>query len=110
MIASFEIEAQEFTALNGGPEYHFTPAISFYVSCETQDEVDYYWEKLSKGGKEVQCGWLTDKFGVSWQIVPVGLTRLMSDPDPEKVQRVTQALYQMVKIDLGKLEQVYAQG
>ncbi len=107
MIVSFQIEGQEFTALNGGPEYQFTPAISFYVSCETQEEVDYYWEKLGQGGKEVQCGWLTDQFGVSWQIVPVGLTRLMSDPDPEKVGRVAQALYQMVKIDLNKLEQAY---
>ena len=107
MIVSFQIEGQEFTALNGGPEYQFTPAISFYVSCETQEEVDYYWEMLSQGGKEVQCGWLTDQFGVSWQIVPVGLTRLMSDPDPEKVGRVAQALYRMVKIDLNKLEQAY---
>jgi predicted 3-demethylubiquinone-9 3-methyltransferase (glyoxalase superfamily) len=105
LTASFELEGTEFTALNGGPTYKFTPAISFVVNCETQAEVDRYWEKLAAdGGKEVQCGWLTDKFGVSWQIVPTALLRLLNDPDPAKANRVMQAMLQMVKIDIAKLE------
>ena len=107
MTASFELFGQEFVALNGGPVFNFTPAISFYVHCETQDEVDYYWERLSEGGEPGQCGWLQDQFGVSWQIVPDVLVELMSDPDAEKASRVTQAMLQMGKIEIEKLRQAY---
>jgi predicted 3-demethylubiquinone-9 3-methyltransferase (glyoxalase superfamily) len=107
MIASFQIEGQEFTALNGGPQYAFTPAISFYVSCETQAEVDEFWEKLSAGGKEIQCGWLTDKYCVSWQIIPRTLMELMQDKDPVKSQRVFKAIMQMTKIDIEGLKRAY---
>src|ERR1700719_3017806 len=107
MIASFQIEGQEFTALNGGPQYTFSPAISFFVSCETQAEVDDLWEKLSAGGKEIQCGWLTDKYGVSWQIIPRALIELMQDKDPVKSQRVFKAMLQMTKIDIEGLKQAY---
>src|SRR5436190_4736946 len=89
MTAGFQLDGQEFVALNGGPVYQFTPAISFVVNCETQEEVDYYWEKLSADGREVQCGWVTDKFGVSWQVVPTALFRLLADKDPAKTRRVT---------------------
>ena len=107
MTASFELEGQEFVALNGGPEYSFTPAISFFVHCETQEEVDDFWEKLSAGGEKGPCGWLKDKFGVSWQIVPNILMELMSDPDAEKAGRVTQAMLQMSKIDIAGLKRAY---
>jgi len=107
MTASFELDGQIFTALNGGPVYKFSPAISFVVHCETQAEVDEYWEKLSEGGKENQCAWLDDKFGVSWQIVPNVLIELLSDPDPAKSGRVMQAMLQMKKIDIEKLKQAY---
>ena len=100
MIATFQIDGQDFIALNGGPQFKFTPAISFVVNCETQEEVDDFWEKLSQGGTKLQCGWLQDKFGVSWQIVPTALAKLMSDPDREKTSRVMQALMQMTKIDI----------
>ena len=109
MTATFEIEGQEFTALNGGPEFSFTPAISFFVHCETQAEVDDYWEKLSAGGEKSQCGWLKDKFGVSWQIVPNILMELMSDPDPEKAGRVTRTMLKMTKIDIAALKRAYEQ-
>lgn len=109
MTASFELDGQVFTALNGGPVYKFSPAISFVVHCETQAEVDEYWEKLSEGGKENQCAWLDDKFGVSWQIVPSALIELLSDPDPIKSGRVMQAMLQMKKIDIEKLKQAYEQ-
>ncbi|MCK9638071.1 VOC family protein [Methylobacter sp. Wu8] len=109
MTASFELDGQVFTALNGGPVYRFSPAISFVVHCETQAEVDEYWEKLSEGGKENQCAWLDDKFGVSWQIVPNVLIELLSDPDPIKSGRVMQAMLQMKKIDIEKLKQAYEQ-
>jgi predicted 3-demethylubiquinone-9 3-methyltransferase (glyoxalase superfamily) len=105
MIASFELEGLGFTALNGGPSHKFTEAISLYVNCESQDEVDYFWNKLSEGGRTDQCGWLKDKFGLSWQIIPSALPRLLSDPDPQKANRVMQAMLQMTKIDIGKLEQ-----
>ena len=105
MIATFEIDGQNFIALNGGPQFKFTPAVSFVVNCENQEEVDHYWEKLSQGGAKLQCGWLQDKFGVSWQIVPTALARLMSDPDREKTSRVMGALMQMTKIDIERLEQ-----
>ena len=109
MTAYFELDGQEFTALNGGPMYRFSPAISFVVHCETQAEVDEYWAKLSAGGKENQCAWLDDKFGVSWQIVPNVLIELLSDPDPAKAGRVMQAMMQMTKIDIEKLKQAYEQ-
>ncbi|HEY0614774.1 MAG TPA: VOC family protein [Candidatus Elarobacter sp.] len=107
MVARFEIEGQEFLALNGGPEYTFTPAISFYVDCETQTEVDYYWEKLSDGGETNRCGWLTDKFGVTWQIVPSILGDLMQDDDDEKSGRVMQAMLKMEKLDIAGLQRAY---
>jgi predicted 3-demethylubiquinone-9 3-methyltransferase (glyoxalase superfamily) len=108
MTIEFEIEGQDFIALNGGPHFKFNEAVSFVVSCKTQTEVDYYWNKLSAGGKEVQCGWLTDKFGLSWQIVPTILGELMSDKDPVKSQRVMEAMLKMVKLDINKLTAAYA--
>lgn len=110
MTATFEIEGQEFMALNGGPHYQFTPAISLFVSCVTQEEVDELWNKLSAGGEESQCGWLKDKFGLSWQIIPTALGELMGDPNPVKAQRVMQAMLQMGKIDIAKLREAHAQG
>ena len=107
MLASFEIEGQQFSALNGGPQYALTPAISFFVDCETQAEVDELWAKLTAGGKEVQCGWLTDKFGVSWQIIPRALMELMQDKDLVRSQRVFRAMMQMVKIDVEALKRAY---
>jgi predicted 3-demethylubiquinone-9 3-methyltransferase (glyoxalase superfamily) len=107
MTASFLIEGQEFVALNGGPVFKISPAISFVVNCETQAEVDEYWKKLTAGGEEVQCGWLTDKFGVSWQIVPTALSKLLGHPDPAKSGRVMQAMLQMKKIDIAKLQRAY---
>jgi predicted 3-demethylubiquinone-9 3-methyltransferase (glyoxalase superfamily) len=107
MTANFEILGHEFMALNGGPQFSFTPAISLMVYCDTQEEIDEYWKKLSEGGGEVQCGWLKDKFGLSWQIVPTVLAKLMSDKDPAKTQRVMQALLQMTKLDIQKLQQAY---
>jgi predicted 3-demethylubiquinone-9 3-methyltransferase (glyoxalase superfamily) len=109
MIVSFELEGQKFTALNGGPQFTFSPAISFYVDCETQAEVDRLWDKLSKGGRKDRCGWLQDKYGVSWQIIPSALEKLMSDPDPKKSSRVMQAIMQMDKIDIQRLEDAYNQ-
>jgi predicted 3-demethylubiquinone-9 3-methyltransferase (glyoxalase superfamily) len=104
MTASFELFGQKFVALNGGPQYQFTPAVSFYIDCETQAEVDHYWEKLTAGGKEQPCGWLVDKFGVSWQVIPAVLVRLLTDPDPKKAGRVAQAMFKMKKIDVKALE------
>jgi predicted 3-demethylubiquinone-9 3-methyltransferase (glyoxalase superfamily) len=110
MIASFSIEGLEFTALNGGPHFKFNESVSFVVHCKTQEEVDEYWSKLTAdGGKESQCGWLKDKFGMSWQIVPDALLELLGDKDGAKVQRVMQAMMQMVKIDVGELEHAAAQ-
>ena len=110
MIATFQIEGQDFIALNGGPQFTFNPAISFVVNCETQEEVDHFWEKLSAGGRPNRCGWLTDKFGLSWQIVPTILPKLMRDKDPGKSQRVMKAMMQMDKIDIKILQQAYDQG
>lgn len=110
MTAAFQLEGQDFVALNGGPLYKFTPSISFVVNCETQEEVDELWEKLSAGGRKDRCAWLTDKFGVSWQIVPTILSKLLQDKDPEKVKRVMQAMLQMDKIDISRLKQAYNQG
>ena len=104
MTVEFEIEGQKFVALNGGPIFKFTEALSFVVNCKTQAEVDYYWKKLSAGGKEVQCGWLKDKYGLSWQIVPTILTDLMSTKDAAKSQRVMEAMLQMVKLDIKGLK------
>jgi predicted 3-demethylubiquinone-9 3-methyltransferase (glyoxalase superfamily) len=108
MSATFQLAGQEFIALNGGPQYKFTEAVSFLVSCETQPEIDYYWEKLSAGGKEQPCGWLKDRFGLSWQIVPPILGELLGDPDAAKSQRVLQAMLQMVKLDIEKLKDAAA--
>jgi len=109
MTVSFQIEGQNFVALNGGPVYNFTPAISFVVNCKTQEEVDWLWERLTaEGGKPVQCGWLIDKYGISWQIVPTRLVELLSDPDQEKISRVMQAMLKMIKIDIAALETAYA--
>lgn len=109
MTVEFEIDGQAFTALNGGPIFTFNEAISFQVHCDTQDEVNYYWQKLSNGGDKnaQQCGWLKDKYGVSWQIVPTVLIELLNDPDAEKSQRVMKAMLQMKKIDVGALKRAY---
>jgi predicted 3-demethylubiquinone-9 3-methyltransferase (glyoxalase superfamily) len=104
VMITFELDGRPFMALNGGPMYTFTPAISLVVNCETQDEVDHYWDGLLDGGEPGQCGWLTDRFGVSWQIVPNRLGELMSDPDPERSGRVMQAMLQMIKLDIAQLE------
>jgi predicted 3-demethylubiquinone-9 3-methyltransferase (glyoxalase superfamily) len=109
MTVSFELEGQAFTALNGGPIFKFTEAISFYVNCQSQAEVDELWARLTEGGEEGQCGWLKDKFGLSWQIVPNRLIELLGDPDPAKANRVMEAMLQMQKIDVPTLEQAYAQ-
>jgi predicted 3-demethylubiquinone-9 3-methyltransferase (glyoxalase superfamily) len=110
MVAQFQLEGQDFLALNGGPQFKFTEAVSFVVNCETQDEVDYFWEKLSEGGRTSQCGWLKDKFGLSWQIVPTAMGRLLGGKDPAKSQRVMQAMLQMTKIDIAALQRAYDQG
>jgi predicted 3-demethylubiquinone-9 3-methyltransferase (glyoxalase superfamily) len=107
LVCSFELDGQEFSALNGGPMFKFTEAISMVVHCDSQDEVDDYWAKLSAGGAPGQCGWLKDKFGLSWQIVPRVLIELMQDPDPAKSKRVMQAMMQMTKIDIARLKQAY---
>ena len=109
MSATFQLNGQDFMALNGGPHFTFTPAISFFVSCETQEEVDELWAKLSEGGATQQCGWLTDKFGLSWQIIPSLLGELLGDKDAAKAQRVMQAMLQMVKIDISALKQAAGQ-
>jgi len=105
MSVTFQIEGQEFFALNGGPQFKFTPAISFFVNCETQKEVDELWEKLSAGGRTDRCGWLQDKFGVSWQIIPTVLGQLLGDKDPQRAKRAMQAMLQMTKIDGNALQQ-----
>lgn len=106
MTISFNINGQDFVALNGGPVYQFNPAVSFVVNCETQDEVDYLWEKLTEGGKEVQCGWLTDKYGLSWQIVPEGISKLLSG-NTENSKRAMQSMLQMKKLDINELQKAY---
>jgi predicted 3-demethylubiquinone-9 3-methyltransferase (glyoxalase superfamily) len=107
MSATFELNGQTLMALNGGPHYHFTEAISLFVSCQDQQEVDELWSKLSAGGSDEQCGWLKDKYGLSWQIIPTALMQLMSDPDPVKSRRVVEAMLQMKKIDVQKLQEAY---
>jgi predicted 3-demethylubiquinone-9 3-methyltransferase (glyoxalase superfamily) len=107
MTVNFELNGQEYIALNGGPRFRFTQAISFVVNCETQEEVDYFWSRLSEGGEESRCGWVMDKFGLWWQVVPTALGKLMSDPDPQKAQRVMAAMLQMGKIDIEALQRAY---
>ena len=109
MVVTFQLDGQEFIALNGGPQFTFSPAISFVVNCETQEEVDAFWEKLAEGGEKLQCGWLRDKYGLSWQIVPTVLGEMMQDKDAEKSQRVMKAMLQMNKLDIERLKQAYAQ-
>jgi predicted 3-demethylubiquinone-9 3-methyltransferase (glyoxalase superfamily) len=109
MTVLFELEGQKFLGLNGGPIFTFSPAISFIVNCETEEEVDWFWEKLSEGGKTDQCGWLKDKYGVSWQIVPTALGEMLQDKDPRKSERVMKAMLQMKKIDVKGLKQAYEQ-
>lgn len=104
MTASFELEGQAFTALNGGPYYSLTPAVSFFINCQDQQEVDHYWNHLVEGGKPLQCGWLTDRFGVSWQVVPEALGRLLNQPDKAAAGRVMQAMLKMVKLEVAVLE------
>lgn len=107
MVAEFQLDGQEFTALNGGPQFKFTEAISFVVNCETQEEVDYYWEKLLQGGKEQQCGWLKDKYGLSWQIVPTVFIEMMRDKDTAKTERLMKAVMQMVKPDIATMKRAF---
>ena len=109
MTVTFELDGQSFTALNGGPIFRFTEAVSFQVPCETQEEVDHYWESLSQGGDETaqRCGWLKDRFGVSWQVFPTVLMTLLKDPDPKKSQRVMSAMLEMGKIDIAELKRAY---
>jgi predicted 3-demethylubiquinone-9 3-methyltransferase (glyoxalase superfamily) len=111
MTVAFQLDGQDFVALNGGPHFKFTEAMSFVVNCQTQEEVDHYWEKLSAGGDEKaqQCGWLKDKYGLSWQIVPDVLGKMMQDKDPKKSENVMRALLQMKKLDIKVLKQAYAQ-
>jgi predicted 3-demethylubiquinone-9 3-methyltransferase (glyoxalase superfamily) len=108
MTADFELEGQRFTALNGGPHFKFTEAVSFVVDCKDQAEVDELWDRLCEGGQPSQCAWLKDKFGLSWQIVPTVLVELLGDPDPAKAGRVMQAMMQMTKIDIAKLREAHA--
>jgi predicted 3-demethylubiquinone-9 3-methyltransferase (glyoxalase superfamily) len=105
MTVAFELGGQPFVALNGGPRFTFTPAVSFVANCETQEEVDALWEKLSEGGEKIQCGWLRDKYGVSWQVVPTVLGQLLGDKDAEKARRVMKAMLQMTKLDIRALKQ-----
>ncbi len=109
MIVTFELDGQKFMALNGGPIFKFSPAISLIVNCETQEEIDQFWAKLSEGGKPVECGWLTDKFGLSWQVVPTILGKLLQDKDARKSARVMSAVLQMKKLDIQGLKQAYKQ-
>jgi predicted 3-demethylubiquinone-9 3-methyltransferase (glyoxalase superfamily) len=108
LTVSFELDGQRFTALNGGPEFTFNEAVSFQVECHSQDEVDHYWDALGEGGEPGPCGWLKDKYGLSWQIVPTVLDELLADPDPEKAQRVMKSMLQMGKIDVAELQRAYA--
>jgi predicted 3-demethylubiquinone-9 3-methyltransferase (glyoxalase superfamily) len=107
VTVSFRLHGQEFVAINGGPQFPFTEAISFTINCESQEEVDYYWEKLTDGGEPVQCGWLKDRFGLSWQVVPTILQELIGDKDPAKAKRVTEAMLKMIKLDIAQLQAAY---
>jgi predicted 3-demethylubiquinone-9 3-methyltransferase (glyoxalase superfamily) len=110
LAVEFELNGQKFFALNGGPQFTFNESISFQIYCDDQDEVDYYWSRLSEGGAEVACGWLKDKYGVSWQVIPTVLMDMISDPDPEKAKRATEAMLAMIKFDIAALEKAYAGG
>jgi predicted 3-demethylubiquinone-9 3-methyltransferase (glyoxalase superfamily) len=103
MTVEFELDGERFVGINGGPDFTFDEAVSFLVNCETQDEVDYYWERLSEGGQEGPCGWLKDKFGLSWQVVPTGMDELFADPDPERARRAMEAMLKMGKLDIAAL-------
>ncbi|MGZ4588630.1 MAG: VOC family protein [Mycobacteriaceae bacterium] len=103
MTVEFELDGQRFVGINGGPLFTFDEAVSFQISCETQDEVDYYWERLTEGGEEGQCGWLKDRYGLSWQVVPTGMEEVLSDPDPDRGKRAMQAMLGMRKLDLAEL-------
>ena len=107
LTVSFELFGQEFVGLNGGPHYQFTPAVSFSVGCDSQEEIDEYWDKLAEDGMPNQCGWISDKFGVTWQIVPRGLSEMMEDKDEARVARVMRAMFQMVKLDIAGLKRAY---
>lgn len=107
MSATFDLDGNTFIALNGGPQFQFSPAISFFILCDSQDEVDHFWEKLSEGGKKIQCGWLSDKFGVTWQVVPKILGEMLRDKDPARSQRVMKAMMQMTKLEIAPLKQAY---
>ena len=104
LTVDFELDGKPFTAINGGPEFTFDEAVSFIINCADQVEVDYYWDKLTDGGEESQCGWLKDRYGVSWQVVPVGFEEIMTDPDPERVKRAMKAMFGMKKLDLAALQ------
>jgi predicted 3-demethylubiquinone-9 3-methyltransferase (glyoxalase superfamily) len=106
----FELNGQQFFALNGGPEYTFNEAISLTIPCADQDEVDYYWDRLTEGGQEIACGWLKDRYGLCWQVVPTTFTDMVTDPDPEKVRRVTEAMFTMKKLDIAALQRAYVGG
>ena len=108
MTVTFQLEGQDFTGLNGGPEFKFNEAVSLLVNCETQEEVDEFWDKLSAGGEKGPCGWLKDKFGLSWQIVPTVLDEMLQDEDADKANRVMKAMLQMTKIDIAELEKAYS--
>ncbi|MGZ5309311.1 MAG: VOC family protein [Solirubrobacterales bacterium] len=103
MTVEFELDGQRFVGINGGPEFKFDEAVSFEIDCETQDEIDYYWEALTEGGKESMCGWLQDKYGLSWQVVPTGMEELFADPDPERAKRAMEAMLKMRKLDIAAL-------
>ena len=106
----FELNGQKFLALNGGPQYKFNAAVSIMVPCQDQAEIDYYWSRLTEGGQEVACGWLVDKYGLSWQVYPTELIDMVTDPDPEKARRATEAMFTMKKLDLAALQHAYAGG
>jgi len=108
MVVAFELDGQPFVALNGGPNFKFDEAVSFQINCETQADIDYYWDKLTDGGQEGPCGWLKDKFGLSWQVVPAAIPRMMTDPDAQKSARVMNAFLKMKKLDLATIERAYA--
>lgn len=103
MTVDFELNGQRFVGINGGPQFPFTEAVSFQITCETQEELDHYWERLTDGGAELQCGWLKDKFGLPWQVVPSGMEEVFADPDPDRAQRAMQAMLGMVKLDIAEL-------
>ena len=108
MTVEFELDGQRFVGINGGPEFTFSEAVSFQIPCKDQDEVDYYWDRLSEGGQEGQCGWLKDRYGLSWQVVPTGMEEVLGDPDPQRAQRAMQAMLGMSKLDVAVLRRAAA--